>query len=212
MPILSASPLASLALTAERGQGSPVKLNEDLRDGKIYSGQHCYRELNEALMDLGRVICQAKKVDCVICPMATQCVTKNLQPLNFPLPAKKGDGPFELDLVRCVAKRGERILVYQKKEKEWLSGQYELPTFTLKSQDSSLKQYPPWSGGKINPVATLKSGITKYKIANHIIEISPSEARQLFKDCGELVYKRFSREQNLSSTTFKILNRIGVSL
>ena len=175
--------------------------------GEIYSDCNNYREFNEALMDLGRVICQAKRVDCPICPMAKGCMAvKSDNPLVFPT-GKQHSQSFELDLVRCVVKKGGRVLVYQKGQGEWLSGQYELPTFILKSQDRALKQYPHWQQGAVEPIVQLKSGITKYKIVNHVIEISE---RQAHKICPTpLVYKNFSPEQNLSSITFKILKRWG---
>ena len=169
---------------------------------------YSYREFNEALMDLGRTICQANRTNCTICPAAKNCMARKDNPLNYPIPQKKIKQYFELDLIRYVVKKGNRILVYQKTNENWLSGQYELPTFILKSKDQSLRQYPQWERGEIRPVTKLKSGITKYKIVNHVIIVSESEARRAYGQHGKLVYKDISPNQNLSSITFKILKQL----
>ena len=193
------------------------KLSSEIRQrwqrGEIYSNSKhfSYRKFNEALMDLGRVICQAKKVDCNLCPLSGPCVAHKQDPLAYPAPSKSVSRFFDLDLIRYVVTKGNRILVYQKPKGSWLSGQYELPTFTLKSQDRSFKQYPSWQGKKIPPLVTLKSSITKYKIANHVVEVSEDVARRDFRGHGKLLYKNLAPEQNFSHTTFKILKKIKPS-
>ena len=194
----------------EKGPQLSKEIKRLFDAGEIYSDFDRYssRELNEALMDLGRVICQANKVDCNICPVTSHCMASKDNPLHLPITRKKKKPFFELDLIRCVVKKGHHILVYKKDKKHWLSGQYELPTFILKSKDKSLKQYPQWKQEKKRPLIILKSSITKYKIVNHVIEILESEAHRLYKDHGGLVYKKFSPDQNLSNITFKILKQL----
>ena len=184
-----------------------IKERWDKRE--IYPGNYSYRKLNEALMDLGRTICQANKADCTLCPMNSGCVTARGNPLALPLRCSRKESiPLALDLVRCVTKKGGRVLVYQKEERHWLAGQYELPTFILKSQDPTLKQYPPWQEEKMRPITTLKSAITKYRITNHVIPLAESKVRQLYQGHGKLLYKKPSASQNLSHITFKILKKL----
>ena len=55
--------------------------NKNISFGRIVS----FRDLNEALMDLGRVFCQARKVNCDICPMRTICIAyQSKKPLSYP--------------------------------------------------------------------------------------------------------------------------------
>ena len=176
---------------------------------EIYSNFDLYppRALNEALMDLGRTICKANNADCAICPLAANCIASLKDPLKFPNTRKKSQKLLQLDLIRCVTKKENHILVYKKPKGYWLSGQYELPTFILRSQDNSLKQYPQWEKDEFKPIATIKSAITKYNITNHIVELSASKAPSMHQ-CEKLIYKRISSTQNLSSITFKILAKL----
>ena len=186
------------------------EIKRRLEGGEIYSdfGSYSYREFNEALMDLGRVICRSNKAECMICPVAINCVVRKKDPLSFPFHSKRRDQSFKLSLVRCVSEKDGRILVYQKAKEHWLSGQYELPTFILESEDRSLKQYPRWKGRKVRPLMTLKSQITKYKITNHVIMVGRPEIFKAYGDYAKLVYRHFSLAQNLSHVTFKILERL----
>ena len=192
----------------ERGPKLAREIKLKLNAREIYPDfdRYSYREFNEALMDLGRTICQANRADCTICPMSSQCMSIN-KPLTFPI-SKKVEKFFELELIRYVVRKGRRILIYRKEEKDWLSGQYELPTFILRSQDPSLKQYPIWKKGRVRSVIKLNSRITKYKIINHVVVISESEARKHYRGHGKLIYKDFSSKQNFSHITFKILKKL----
>jgi A/G-specific adenine glycosylase len=110
------------------------------------------REVNEALMDLGRVYCQARKVQCELCPMKNSCLAFDSgEPLRFPVGGmeKKIAKSFNLDLLRVIVKKGDKVIAYQKAEKEWLAGQLEIPTFIVNSEDPTLKQYPLLDRGKV---------------------------------------------------------------
>ena len=95
-------------------------------------------------MDLGRVICQARKASCSICPLKKDCFAyKNGKPESFAMTiAKKSSAEHILVLLRIVVKEKNKYLFYQKTQDQWLSGQWELPTFIIDSSDKNLKQYP----------------------------------------------------------------------
>jgi A/G-specific adenine glycosylase len=179
---------------------------------EIFSDKVSPRGLNEALMDLGRTFCQARKVSCDICPMNDVCLSyKQGNPLQYPI---GGDAPkiansHELKLLRIVVKKGQKLAVYLKDEKEWLSGQYEIPTFIIRSDDKNLKQYPrilkkiPYEG-----LAKVKTGITKYSIENYILEMNEGEFAQL-NFPRAIVWKTLKIEnENYSTTTIKCLKKL----
>jgi A/G-specific adenine glycosylase len=96
--------------------------------------------------------------------------------------------------------------VYEKGEKEWLAGQYEVPTFILSSMDKKLKQYP-YLKIEIDqaPLKKIKTGISKYKITNSILITDQKKLRDLgFVGKGE--WRDFEDEKsNLSTTTAKVI-------
>jgi A/G-specific adenine glycosylase len=141
---------------------------------------HSSRALNEALMDLGRTVCQARKVACELCPLASDCVARRSgKPLGFPLDAKgvpKATVEHRLVLLRVVVARGDEVLAYQKAEDEWLSGQWELPTFVVNSTDEAFRQYPPLKRRVAwEELPEVKTGITKYHISNRVLALSAKE-------------------------------------
>lgn len=144
------------------------------------------RDLNEALMDLGRVYCRAKKVDCNKCPIKEHCQAfKEATPLDFPRDRKKiKPKMLKLELLRILVKKSKKIMVYQKNDEEWLSKQWEIPTFVINSENEKLNQYPLLSGTgkhnlKMENLKTFNSSITKYKISNKVINLTPAKFSKL---------------------------------
>lgn len=178
------------------------------------------RAINEALMDLGRVFCQANKASCDLCMVRKDCQAyQSGNPLQFPIDPKKGQKAesHELSLLRVVVKNKKGILVYKKTSQEWLSGQLELPTFILNSADKSLKQYPQLSKVKQKKVeskkrVTFKQGITKYKITNQVVVLSEKEFSQIVDKSEKYFFRKVHSEKvNFSTATFKALKKIESS-
>ena len=171
------------------------------------------RKLNEALMDLGRTFCQARKVECQLCPLKKNCVATKKNPLQFPIvKEKKKAQSHELVLLRVMIKERGKVLGYTKGEKEWLSGQIEIPTFVLSCDDKDLTQYPKLRSQKaFDKLPKIKGAITKYKITNLIWETSKKEFLSL-AGVEQKKYKFFKldlREANFSSTTLKAFKKVG---
>jgi len=168
---------------------------------EIFAGKHPWRNLNSALMDLGRTICQARKADCLLCPLKGECVSlKENKVLERPQAVLKKEQFFELHLVRLISNDG--VYGYQKKKGEWLEGQFELPTFVISTDDKVFKQYPP-KIFKVDKSKVIKTSITKYKIFNYPLEMSIAELKKMgFKKLNK------SEIENLSTASQKILKKI----
>ncbi len=177
------------------------------------------RDVNEALMDIGRVYCQARKADCHLCPLKKDCLVfqKKKKPLDFPVvkESKKKKESHELRLLRVVVKSSDKILGYEKEDQHWLSGQIEIPTFILESTDRTLKQYPllKMTKSRYSKLPMVKTAITKYKIENYILELKKTEFQELVKGIEKASrYKYFKfdvQEHHFSTTTLKVLKKLG---
>jgi A/G-specific adenine glycosylase len=173
------------------------------------------RALNEALMDLGRIVCQSRKASCSLCPLASACVAnKSNSALSFPVESEKQKKDKEkedlfIKLLRIVVQDKKKILFYQKAENEWLSGQWELPTFILETNDEKLKQYPRLKTKKsFKESQVIKGAITKYSIENHVIKMSMDEFEKLAgKSNCSYQFKTFNEQLNLSTTSIKALKK-----
>ena len=201
------------SIKEEKGPKLQKKIQSLFEDGFIFphlekSGP---RAVNEALMDLGRVYCQARKTDCLLCPLSKNCSAYQHDEVEkFPTVKEKKKESFDLDVVRFVVKRGKKILAYQKKETEWLSGQLELPTFILGTNDPKLKQYPKMKKKlKTGDLKKFKSSITKYKITNYIYEIDETEFEKMIGKKNLFKFVRNDMEkEDFSTASIKTISKI----
>ena len=167
------------------------------------------RNLIEALMDLGRTLCQATRVQCEECPLSSDCLAhQKKSPLSYGHPQKSSSPPLSLELLRVVVQQKKGVLAYPKKKGEWLTGQWELPTFILHSEDSALSQYPTVKQKiSLKDLPGIPSRITRYRIQNHILTCNLKQFRKHFPEGRPWqFYHPDSRPCLLSSTTLKILD------
>ncbi|MCO4754563.1 MAG: A/G-specific adenine glycosylase [Bacteriovoracaceae bacterium] len=190
------------------------KLLKELRslfaEGKIAGEINDFgaRNFNEALMDLGRNWCKARKASCELCPVSKNCKAAILNnPLSFPLDIKKKKESFNLTLLRVIVKEAGKLLVFKKSSKQWLSGQYEIPTFMIDCEDPKLKQYERlddknWVDHNLLP--EYKTLITKYKITNMVLVANRCDLESLGIDVGNYEFKGLTN-LNLSTASYKAL-------
>ena len=95
---------------------------------------------------------------------------------------------------------------YEKSQDEWLSGQVELPTFVVKTDDRNFKGYPKWEND-FNSDVSIKTSITKYKILNHIQEF---EKKELPNNSAYKYYELDPLKVNFATATLKVLKKINV--
>lgn len=198
-------------LKTQKGPKLQKEISQLFVQEKIFAGKYSWRALNEALMDLGRTFCQARKATCELCPLKKECKAYEAgSPLKFPVDMveKKKSQEHELTLLRAYVVKKGKILVYEKNDGEWLSGQFEVPTFILSSSDEKLSQYPKLKGKFAGDKIILKTGITKYKITNHLISTDEKQLKS-WKFDRKLVWKDLQKaESNLSTTTLKGLKSL----
>lgn len=200
-------------IKAEKG----LKLQKDIQqrflDKKIFTDKMSFRELNESLMDLGRTYCQARKASCELCPLKKDChAFASGKPLALPVvkvEAKTKNTEHELHLLRLVVKNKDKLLVYKKSKKEWLSGQFEVPTFVISTTDKTFKQYPGLPGNlKEKIICSFTSGITKYKINNSVLILTLKEFKA-YKFQTETEWRTIAAEDsNFTTTTLKVLTKL----
>lgn len=166
------------------------------------------RAYNEALMDLGRNYCKANKAACELCPLSGNCAAlKTGKPTDFPvkLDSKKTQS-YQLTLLRVVVQKNGKVLVYKKGTKEWLGGQYEIPTFILECEDARLEQYPKISFEDHHFLPEYKTLITKYKISNKLMYADEADLAKLNVDPSSYEWKSIAdRSSNFSTATLKAL-------
>ena len=179
---------------------------------KILKEKVSPRGLNEALMDLGRNYCQARKATCELCPLKKDCHSfKSGTPLAYPIEGKdkgKPSAEHTLHLLRIIVQKKNKIIAYKKNEKEWLAGQYEVPTFILETTDEKLKQYPFLGKNNLKPSHSFMTSITKYKIKNSVLVIEEKEFKKI-PFLNKVIWLDLDDENsNFSTATLKALKSL----
>jgi A/G-specific adenine glycosylase len=200
---------------AEKGLKLQKEIQARFVDKKIFTEKVSFRELNEALMDLGRTYCQARKASCELCPLKIDCASFKLgTPLKLPLMKEetKKTVDHEIHLLRVFVMKQDKILVYQKASNEWLSGQFEVPTFILSTTDEKLKQYPKLKMDQAHkPAFSFVTGITKYKIKNSVLILSEKEFKNMPFSVKSEWRSIADEDSNLSTATLKAMAKLPKS-
>jgi A/G-specific adenine glycosylase len=198
-------------LSAEKGLKLQKEIQHLFLQKKIFNQKVSFRKLNEALMDIGRTFCQARRVSCEFCPLKNDCYSfQHGVPLELPYAHEKSikkTVEHDLHLLRVFVMRKDQILVYQKSSKEWLSGQFEVPTFIISSTDKKIKQYPIIN--EIHKIEmSFKTAITKYKINNSVAILSENAFKKLPFETKCEWRSIHSEESNFSTTILKAIDKL----
>lgn len=192
-------------LGEEKGPKLHKKVRELFNNQELLTDGVSARDFNEALMDLGRVYCQARRAECLQCPLSQICGARmSGEPLAFPRESdnKIKNEKLSATLVRVLTlnSRGE-VYGIRRGEGEWLAGQIELPTYVLSTNDEKFNRYPKWQGKLPSELWRLKSTITKYSFDNIVVRLE-TDAREFE------AWPIDAKQVNFSSVTLKILRKL----
>ena len=97
---------------------------------------------NQALMELGSLVCRPRRADCDLCPLAPGCrafQADGLHPRCFPV-ASPRRARERLHCFAAVVRSGRRLLLHRRPHgSAWLAGRWHLPTVELETGDESAK-------------------------------------------------------------------------
>ncbi len=128
-------------------------------------------DFNQALMELGALVCTPKSPRCDECPLAKGCVARRLG-LQAVIPAR-APAP-ELALVReaaVVVCRGEQVLLLQRPPDGRWASLWEFPHAPLLEGEASdeaaarlLHELTGLQGRLVSEIITLRHGVTRFRI------------------------------------------------
>ncbi len=95
------------------------------------------RNFNQALMDLGAMVCTFRKPNCSCCPIQNFCVAYiKYDPENFPKNEMKKIKPIEEIGIGIVFNKNGELLIDQRLESSSMGGMWEFPGGKKKSDES----------------------------------------------------------------------------
>ncbi len=113
-------------------------------------------DFNQAMMELGAVVCTPRAPRCLMCPVIDLCVTRGeLAPSRKAARQKKREIHYALDFRNSDGRDGEVFLVLRSRDASLMPGMWELPEITSMN-------------GANSPLFTVRHSITVTDYAVHV--------------------------------------------
>ena len=171
-------------------------------------------DINQALMDIGSLICKPTTVFCSLCPLETSCKgTSSYDPTQYPERQKRKKIPTK-HYVSGYISEGKHILIQKRPSEGLLAGLWELPVVERNKKSDSIsifEKYTKESLGckieKINKIGTIKHTYSHYKIKITLIECQPTNIN--VKNSKWIKIDEINN-YTFSKANHKIFNTIGI--
>lgn len=133
------------------------------------------RELAQALMELGALVCKPKKAHCDVCPLGSSCAAFKSDQVELLPNRKKRQKSSPLYLYFCWVfnEKGE-VLLRQRQKKGRFAGLWEPPNVEESTSDEAESGLPELlQSEKTIPLESFRRDFTSYKVTwkPHILEV-----------------------------------------
>ena len=131
--------------------------------------KHDPGSFNQALMELGAVICTARTPGCPDCPLRRSCrAARAGDPERYP--ARKGKkAPHEVVLVSGVVRRAQKLLMLRRPSTGLLGGLWELPTRAGRSASALAAVLGEEIGVQTKPGAPV--GRVRHQLSHRLLDV-----------------------------------------
>jgi A/G-specific adenine glycosylase len=167
---------------------------DGLRERANAAGDH-----NQAMMELGAMICTPKAPLCLECPVYSLCRTKG-EHVTVPRGKQQSKPADYLLALRKAGTSTEVLLVQRPAEASLMAGMYELPALPIDA------------AGEAEPMLRLRHAITNTNYYVQIFGDTRELRRELVAKESDLAWTRTSKlsEVPLTGLARKVLRRVGV--
>ncbi len=132
------------------------------------------RQYNQALMELGALVCTPKKPACPTCPVQMHCRAHRVDTVEFrPLPKAKQK---KIDIIMAcgILRSGEEYFIQQRMPDDIWGGLWEFPGGRLEEGESpemaafrEIEEETGWRVDHLTPFATVVHHYTRYRVTLH---------------------------------------------
>lgn len=120
---------------------------------------------NQAVMELGALVCKPTKPDCDICPLSKQCLALKNEHLEvLPIKKKKAPVPHYSMAVGVIFKK-DKVLIVRRPEEKMLGGLWEFPGGRLQAKESAENACARIIAEKVNLNVDIESKLTRIQHA-----------------------------------------------
>lgn len=134
-------------------------------------------DFNQAIMELGALICSPTQPQCTKCPLETNCVAFNTNIIEkIPIKTKSKPTPH-YNIAVGVIWKNNTLLIGKRKESQMLGGLWEFPGGKQKAKESLnttlLREIKEETGLEVkaeHPYCTIKHAYSHFKITLHVFK------------------------------------------
>jgi len=144
----------------------------DLAGRLLVKGQA--RDFNQALMDLGGIICTPKNPDCGNCPVADQCLAYNGNFVDDRPVLTKQTQQIHIEMATGMLVKNGTVFIQQRNDDDIWGGLWEFPGGRLEPgempEQTVVREYDEETGFTVeicNKITTVVHYFTKYKVTLH---------------------------------------------
>jgi len=173
-------------------------------------------DFNQALMELGALVCTPRQPKCLLCPLRHSCQARR-RGLQEELPElAPRQASLAVVLTAAVVRRRGKVLLYQRQEEELLQGLWELPGGTCRMDEeprSALaREVRENYGLRLEPgeqVARVKHNIMNRRITLHAFNARLRGRAGMEKKPRVWIEPEKVRDYPVSSMTLKVLRLVA---
>lgn len=179
-------------------------------------------DFNEAMMELGALICTPKSPKCLLCPLQKNCQARGKNPEALPLKTKQKF--IETRYASIIIHDNKNFLLKKPQPDNLIKNMWELPSLyqlDLSPKDALQHDIKLWEKtfktplalSNVKPIGTVKHGITNKKITTSIYElrISSSGLTKLDANGFKVLEKGSLKDIPLNTLSRKILKKFHQS-
>ncbi len=136
--------------------------------------------LNQAIMELGALVCRPRHPACADCPLAQSCAARR-RGVQGDYPKRTAGAPAPMrQAVAVILKRGTRLLMTQRAEAGLLGGFWELPGGEMDADEPVeaaarrwLRSRTGYAIGPVEPVGSVKHIFSHFSLLLHVVRARP---------------------------------------
>ena len=148
--------------------------------------RHRVNEFNQALMELGALVCRPRQPACDSCPLSASCLAR-IRGTQQTLPRKGRSQQFtELEFVAFLFYCGDQILMRRDPYSRWWAGMWDIPRFPREAVDAKNNELPTLAARQFGfrlpddgVEFTIRHAVTRYRIQLRCLTIPLADKNQV---------------------------------
>jgi A/G-specific adenine glycosylase len=169
--------------------------------------------LNQALMELGALICTPREPRCGACPVSKDCIARKRNRVEQLPELARRPRPIRRRFVGFVTRRGQDVLVRQRPAGVVNGHLWEFPNVEVSNKDGDARQAASKLFGAVpakpRPLCTIRHSITRYRMRLDAYEIWVNRRSPAEPNIGRWVPLEQLSKLAFASAHKKILSLIG---